>query len=79
LDGADIIGSWIDQELAGCGFADAWLGKRSGVLMQLSSAFGRGCLPYPSWLGGRNLARNRESGELGTKPVSFDLPGRRSR
>ena len=34
--------SWIDQELAGCRFADARLGKRFGVLMQqLSQGIGR--------------------------------------
>ena len=36
------MGSWIDQELAGCGFADARLGKRFGMLMaQLSRGLGR--------------------------------------
>lgn len=36
------MGSWIDQELAGCEFADARLGKRFGVLMeQLSQGIGR--------------------------------------
>ena len=34
--------SWIDQELAGCEFADARLGKRFGMLMeQLSRGIGR--------------------------------------
>ena len=34
--------SWIDQELAGCEFADARLGKRFGMLMeQLSTGIGR--------------------------------------
>ncbi|MGA9208649.1 MAG: transposase DNA-binding-containing protein, partial [Terriglobales bacterium] len=34
--------SWIDQELAGCSFADARLGKRFGMLMeQLSKGIGR--------------------------------------
>ncbi len=32
-DGADIVGSWIDQELAGSEFADERLGRRFGVLM----------------------------------------------
>jgi len=32
-DGAGIMGSWIDQELAGCKFADARLGKRFSMLM----------------------------------------------
>jgi hypothetical protein len=41
-DGAGIMGSWIDQELAGCQFADARLGKRFGTLMeQLSKGIGR--------------------------------------
>jgi hypothetical protein len=41
-DGADIMGSWIDQELAGCRFADVRLGNRFGVLMeQLSEGIGR--------------------------------------
>ncbi len=41
-DGAVIMGSWIDQELAGCEFADARIGKRFGVLMQqLSTGLGR--------------------------------------
>jgi Transposase DNA-binding/Transposase Tn5 dimerisation domain len=36
------MGSWIDQELAGCEFADARLGKRFGVLMQqLSKGLGK--------------------------------------
>jgi hypothetical protein len=36
------MGSWIDQELAGCEFADERLGKRFGVLMeQLSQGLGR--------------------------------------
>jgi hypothetical protein len=35
------MGSWIDQELAGCAFADERLGKRFGVLMeQLSKGLG---------------------------------------
>jgi hypothetical protein len=42
LDGATCMGSWIDQELAGCKFADERLGKRFGVLMkQLSQGIGR--------------------------------------
>jgi hypothetical protein len=41
-DGAEVMGSWIDQELAGCRFADARLGKRFGRLMeQLSNGIGR--------------------------------------
>jgi hypothetical protein len=41
-DGAGIMGSWIDQELAGCNFADARLGKRFSMLMeQLSEGIGR--------------------------------------
>lgn len=41
-DGADGMGSWIDQELAGCEFADERLGKRFGMLMgQLSKGLGR--------------------------------------
>jgi hypothetical protein len=41
-DGAVIMGSWIDQELAGCEFADARICKRFGVLMQqLSTGLGR--------------------------------------
>src|ERR1700710_2646444 len=36
------MGSWIDQELAGCTFADARLGKRFSMLMeQLSEGIGR--------------------------------------
>lgn len=36
------MGSWVDQELAGCTFADARLGKRFGTLMQqLSQGIGR--------------------------------------
>lgn len=36
------MGSWIDQELADCEFADARLGKRFGTLMeQLSQGIGR--------------------------------------
>jgi len=36
------MGSWIDQELAGCEFADARLGKRFSMLMeQLSQGLGR--------------------------------------
>ncbi len=36
------MSSWIDQELAGCAFADARLGKRFGMLMQqLSTGIGR--------------------------------------
>ena len=36
------MGSWIEQELAGCAFADERLGKRFGVLMeQLSKGLGR--------------------------------------
>lgn len=36
------MGSWIDQELAGCRFADARLGKRFGVMLkQLSDGLGR--------------------------------------
>ncbi len=36
------MGSWIDQEPAGCCFADARLGKRFGMLMgQLSRGLGR--------------------------------------
>lgn len=42
LDGAGGMGSWIDQELAGCEFADARLGKRFGMLMeQLSKGLGQ--------------------------------------
>jgi Transposase DNA-binding/Transposase Tn5 dimerisation domain len=42
LDGADIMGSWIDQELTGCNFADVRLGKRFSMLMeQLSEGIGR--------------------------------------
>ena len=34
--------SWIDQELAGCEFADAQLGRRFGMLMeQLSTGLGQ--------------------------------------
>ncbi len=41
-DGAGHMGSWIDQELAGCEFADSRLGKRFGMLMeQLSTGLGR--------------------------------------
>ena len=41
-DGAGIMGSWIDQELAGCEFPDERLGKRFGRLMeQLSKGLGR--------------------------------------
>jgi hypothetical protein len=36
------MGSWIDQELAGCKFADARIGKRFSMLMdQLSDGIGR--------------------------------------
>jgi hypothetical protein len=36
------MGSWIDQELAGCEFADVRMGKRFGMLMeQLSQGIGR--------------------------------------
>lgn len=36
------MGSWIDQELAGCRFADERLGRRFGILMeQLSTGIGR--------------------------------------
>jgi len=36
------MGSWIDQELAGCEFADERLGRRFGMLMeQLSNGIGR--------------------------------------
>jgi hypothetical protein len=36
------MGSWIDQEVAGCAFADTRLGKRFAALMeQLSEGFGR--------------------------------------
>jgi hypothetical protein len=36
------MSSWIDQELAGCSFADARLGKRYRALMdQLSTGLGR--------------------------------------
>jgi len=36
------MGSWIDQELAGCEFADERLGRRFGMLMeQLSTGIGR--------------------------------------
>ena len=36
------MGSWIDQELAGCEFADERLGRRFGMLMeQLSKGIGR--------------------------------------
>jgi len=35
--GADNMGSWIDQELAGCVFADERLGRRFSVLMELLS------------------------------------------
>jgi hypothetical protein len=42
LDGADSMGSWIEQELAGCAFADARLGKRFTTLMeQLSKGLGQ--------------------------------------
>ena len=42
LDGADITGSWIDQELSRCRFSDKRLGDRFGVLMQrLSGVIGR--------------------------------------
>jgi hypothetical protein len=35
------MGTWIDQELAGCRFADARLGKRFAKLMQqLSQGIG---------------------------------------
>src|SRR5271155_1622747 len=41
-DGADAMESWIDQELTGCEFADARLGKRFGTLMeQMSTGIGR--------------------------------------
>lgn len=41
-DGADIMSSWIDEELAGCEFTDARLGKRFGLLMkQLSKGLGK--------------------------------------
>jgi hypothetical protein len=41
-DGACGMGSWIDQELAGCEFADARLGRRFGMLMeQLSKGLGQ--------------------------------------
>jgi len=40
--GAERMGSWIDQELAGCSFADVRLGKRFGVLMkQVSKGLGQ--------------------------------------
>lgn len=36
------MGSWIDQELAGCEFADVRIGKRFGMLMgQLSKGLGQ--------------------------------------
>jgi hypothetical protein len=42
LDGAKHMGSWIDQELAGCKFVDARLGKRFLMLMeQLSKGLGQ--------------------------------------
>lgn len=42
LDGAETMESWVDQELAGCKFADARLGKRFGILMeQFSQGIGR--------------------------------------
>ena len=41
-NGVNGMGSWIDQELAGCCFADARLGKRFRMLMgQLSRGLGR--------------------------------------
>jgi len=41
-DGAERMGTWIDQELAGCEFADERLGKRFGMLMeQFSKDIGR--------------------------------------
>jgi hypothetical protein len=41
-EGTDIMRSWIDQELAGCSFADARLGKRFLMLMQqLSTGLGK--------------------------------------
>src|ERR1051325_6586969 len=46
-DGAEHMRSWIDQELAGCRFADARLGKRFLMLMeQLSEGIGR---TIPDW------------------------------
>ncbi len=41
-NGVKEMGSWIDQESAGCCFADARLGKRFGMLMeQLSKGLGQ--------------------------------------
>ena len=41
-EGSDLMGSWIDQELAGCEFADVRIGKRFGMLMkQLSKGLGQ--------------------------------------
>lgn len=41
-DGAECMGSWIDQEMAGCVFADGRLGRRFGMLMgQLSKGLGQ--------------------------------------
>ena len=41
-EGSYLMGSWIDQELAGCEFADVRIGKRFGMLMkQLSKGLGQ--------------------------------------
>jgi hypothetical protein len=41
-EGAYLMGSCIDQELAGCEFADVQIGKRFGMLMkQLSKGLGQ--------------------------------------
>ena len=44
-NGVEDMGSWIEQEIAGCRFADTRLGKRFGMLMEQRSKGPRQTLP----------------------------------
>jgi len=53
------MGSWIDQELSGCKFADKRLGDRFGVLMQQLSG---GIAGRSRWRAGTGPTRRRRIG-----------------
>ena len=65
-EGAYRMGSWIDQELAGCEFAYVRIGKRFGMLMkQLSKGLGQ-TLPQ---VGSRETHGSKEGSCLITTPL----------
>lgn len=72
-DGAEAMGSWIDQELVGCRFADVRLGKRLGVLLkQLSGGLGRTIpLAYGDWAATKAAYRFLDNDRVGEAEMAM--------